>query len=156
MLSRVAEPATPTERSSQPRLSYLIKRVETAQRARLEEALRPCGVTLHQYTALSLLERRGGLSSAQLARRHFVTPQAMNQLVSSLESEGLIERRADPVNRRILRATLTRRGQKILDACHVAVDDLEKIMLANFTPTQTREFRRSLERTLTTLTNITM
>src|ERR687894_847430 len=89
------------------RLTYLIKRLEMAERARMEEVLRPLGITLHQYTALSILERREGLSSAQLARRHFVTPQAMHQLVASMERDGLIERRSDDDNRRILRAWLT-------------------------------------------------
>ena len=77
------------------RLLYLIKGLEMAERARLEEVLRPLGVTVHQYTVLSILERRGGLSSAQLARRHFVTPQAMHQLIASMERDQLIERRSD-------------------------------------------------------------
>ena len=37
------------------RLTYLVKRLEMAERARMEEVLRPLGVTLHQYTALSIL-----------------------------------------------------------------------------------------------------
>ena len=42
------------------RLTYLVKRLEMAERARMEEVLRPLGVTLHQYTAMSILERREG------------------------------------------------------------------------------------------------
>jgi DNA-binding MarR family transcriptional regulator len=105
-----------------------------AQRARIEEVIRPYGVSLQTYTALSILERRGGLSSAQLARRHFVTPQAMNQLVAALERDGLIVRRADPVNRRILRAWLTERGKQVLETCHDAVDKLEQRMFAEVLP----------------------
>jgi DNA-binding MarR family transcriptional regulator len=135
-------------------LTYLIKRVEMVERSRMEEVLRPHGVSLHQYTAMSILERRGGLSSAQLARRHFVTPQAANQLVALLERDGLIERRPDPVNRKILRAWLTEQGQRTLAECHSAVDELEEQMLTALTPAQAREFRRSLERTLTALTQI--
>ncbi len=134
-----------------PRLTYLIKRLEMAERARMEELLSPQGVTLHQYTVLSILERRQGLSSAQLARRHFVTPQSMNQLIAVLERDGLIERRADPWNRKILRAWMTDRGQVVLDACHRAVDKLEKRMLSALSTTQIREFRRTLESTLTAL-----
>ena len=92
------------------RLTYLVKRLEMAERARMDEVLRPLGVTLHQYTALSILERREGLSSAQLARRHYVTPQAMHQLVASMERDGLIQRRPDEANRRILSAWLTEHG----------------------------------------------
>jgi len=146
-LAQIADPAA-------PRLTYLIKRVEMVERARMEEVLRPHGVSLHQYTALSILERRGGLSSAQLARRHFVTPQAANQLVALLERDGLIERHPDAVNRKILRAWLTERGQLVLKQCHLAVDELEEKMLAALTPAQAREFRRSLERTLSALTEI--
>jgi DNA-binding MarR family transcriptional regulator len=131
-----------------PRLTYLVKRLEMAERARMEEVLQAHGVTLHQYTALSLLERRDGLSSAQLARRHFVTPQAMNQLVATLERDGLIHREPDTANRKILRASLTDAGRATLTACHVAVDELERRMLAGFTPEQEREFRTALERSL--------
>ena len=94
------------------RLTYLVKRLEMAERARMEEVLRPLGVTLHQYTALSILERREGLSSAQLARRHVVTPQAMHQLIATMERDRLIERRPDEANRRILRAWLTEHGAR--------------------------------------------
>jgi DNA-binding MarR family transcriptional regulator len=137
-------PAPPTG----PRLTYLVKRLEMAERARMEEVLQAHGVTLHQYTALSLLERRDGLSSAQLARRHFVTPQAMNQLVATLERDGLIRREPDTANRRILRTSLTDKGRQALAACHVAVDELERQMLAGFTAAQEQAFREALERSL--------
>ena len=73
----MTEPAEPQTAGpvSGPRLTYLIKRLEMAERARMEEVLQAHGVTLHQYTALSLLERRDGLSSAQLARRHSSPPK---------------------------------------------------------------------------------
>jgi DNA-binding MarR family transcriptional regulator len=148
-MSRVTELADPpTTDAHVPRLTYLVKRLEMAERARMEEVLQAHGVTLHQYTALSLLERRDGLSSAQLARRHFVTPQAMNQLVATLERDGLIRRAPDAANRKILRASLSDRGREALAACHAAVDDLERRMLAGFTPEQEQEFRAALERSL--------
>src|SRR4051795_6663919 len=118
----MTERAAPGAGQRGQRLTYLVKRLEMAERARIEEVLRPLGVTLHQYTALSLLERREGLSSAQLARRHYVTPQAMHQLVASMERDGLIKRRGDEANRRILRAWLTEHGADVLRSCHEAVD----------------------------------
>ena len=146
-----------TELSSLPvgqrgqRLAYLIKRLEMAERARLEEVLRPLGVTVHQYTALSILERRAGLSSAQLARRHFVTPQAMHQLIASMERDRLIERRPDEANRRILRAWLTERGAEVLASCHSVVDGLEERMLSALTSDEAVMFGRMLERCLVAL-----
>jgi len=134
------------------RLTYLVKRLEMAERARMDEVLRPLGVTLHQYTALSILERREGLSSAQLARRHVVTPQAMHQLIATMERDRLIERRPDETNRRILRAWLTEHGSRVLRACHRAVDDVEERMLSGLTPAEAGAFGRALERCLDALT----
>jgi len=138
---------------SPQRLTYLIKRLEMAERARMEEVLQPLGVTLYQYTALSALEGRGGLSSAQLARRNFVSPQASNQLVTLLERNGLVERRVDSTNRRILRMWLSDHGRKLLAACHQAVDQIEERMLSDFSGHEVQEFRSALARSLTALTN---
>jgi DNA-binding MarR family transcriptional regulator len=134
------------------RLTYLVKRLEMAERARMEEVLRPLGVTLHQYTALSILERREGLSSAQLARRHVVTPQAMHQLIATMERDRLIERRPDEANRRILRAWLTEHGSRVLRAAHRTVDDVEERMLSGLTRDEAAAFGRALERCLDALT----
>jgi|SRR5947199_6661098 len=142
--------AYPTGRRGQ-RLTYLIKRLEMAERARMEEVLRPLGVTLHQYTALSILERREGLSSAQLARRHVVSPQAMHQLVATMERDRFIERRPDEANRRILRAWLTPHGVDVLRRCHRAVDGVEDRMLSVLTPEDAAVFGRAIEQCLDAL-----
>src|SRR3954471_20243686 len=148
----MTERAAPGAGQRGQRLTYLVKRLEMAERARMEEVLRPLGVTLHQYTALSILERREGLSSAQLARRHVVTPQAMHQLIATMERDRLIERRPDETNRRILRAWLPEPGSLGLRACHRAVDDVEERMLSGLTPAEAGAFGRALERCLDALT----
>ena len=147
----MTERAAPEPGGRGQRFTYLIKRLEMAERARMEEVLRPLGVTLHQYTALSILERREGLSSAQLARRHFVTPQAMHQLVASMERDGLIQRRPDEANRRILRAWLTGHGTDVLRACHGVVDGLEARMLSALSLAEAAVFERALEQCLAAL-----
>jgi DNA-binding MarR family transcriptional regulator len=79
----------------------------------------------------------------------------MNQLVATLERDELIRREPDEANRKILRASLTARGRERLAACHRAVDDLERRMLADFTPEQEREFRAALERSMRGLADTT-
>ena len=150
-LARVTDAAAAPTGTRGQRLTYLVKRLQMAERARMEEALRPLGMTLGQYTALSVLERRGGLSSAQLARRHFVTPQAMQQLVAGLERDGVIERRPDAGNRRILRVWLTRHGAEVLATCHEAVADVERRMLTALEPGEAEAFAHALERCVSAL-----
>lgn len=126
------------------RVTYLVKQVERGVRTALDETVRGFGLTTPQYAALSVLARRGGLSSAQLARRAFVTPQAMNQIVAQLEAEALITRAPDPGNGRILRAELTEEGKRRLEACEAAVDGIEDHMLNALDPESVDRLREGL------------
>ena len=128
----------------QPRISYLIKRLERGVRSELDAALRPLGVSTPEYTTLSVLRMRSGLSSAQLARRAFVSGQAMNQIVISLEQRGLIERAADPDHGKILRAQLTRKGTAVLKQCDTATMHVDRILTAQLSGAQEAALREAL------------
>ena len=119
-----------------PRLPYLLGRVDRGVRAELKERLRAYGLSVPEYTTLSVLQTRPGLSNAQLARRSLITPQSMNQVVAALERRGLIERTPDPAHQRILRTTLTRAGEKLLDELAGMVTALEDEILADLSPEQ--------------------
>jgi DNA-binding MarR family transcriptional regulator len=112
-----------------PRIGYLIYRVERRLRVRLDEAVAGHGVTTTEYVTLSVLRERDGLSCAQLARWAFVTPQAMNLVISALERRGLIRRRPDPNHGRVLRASVTAQGLKVLEGCDRDMDVIEDDML---------------------------
>lgn len=115
-------------------MSYVVARLDRALRREIDEAVRPHGLTIARYTALSVVARRAGLSNAQLARRSYITPQSMSQVIRALERDGLIEREPDPQHRKILRATLTPAGRRVLATCDRAVDALEREMLADVPP----------------------
>lgn len=111
-----------------PSLLYAIKQVELAVRSHLDDLLRPAGLTTTQYTALTVLERRDGMSAAQLARNSFVTAQSMQDVVSALLAQELIVRRPDPTNRRRLLIIITDKGRKILDDLTEPVYALDRRM----------------------------
>jgi DNA-binding MarR family transcriptional regulator len=115
---------------SAPLLLYLHKQVELAARARLDEIVRPAGLTATQYTALTVLERHDDMSSAQLARLSFVTAQSMADMITTLEGRALIERHRDRADRRRLVVALTAEGRVLLDRYRGEVDALEETMLA--------------------------
>jgi DNA-binding MarR family transcriptional regulator len=127
-----------------PRVSYVVARLDRALRREIDERVRPHGLTATTYTALSVLATGTGLSNAQLARRSYITPQSMNQLVAALEREGLIERIPDPAHRRILRARLTRKGRRVLAVCDAAVDEMEEQMLRDLPKRERERLRRQL------------
>jgi DNA-binding MarR family transcriptional regulator len=114
-----------------PRVSYLAGRLDRMLRRRLSQALEPHGLTLPEYTALSVLQSRSGLSNAQLARRSLITPQATNEVLARLEARNLVRRRADPAHGRIRPAQLTPAGRRLLARADRAVDEIEREMLGD-------------------------
>jgi DNA-binding MarR family transcriptional regulator len=129
---------------AEPRLSYVIGRLDDAVRRNLSDKLQELGVTLPEYTALSVLRRGGALSNAQLSRRVLVTPQSAIKVVSALERKGLIERQPDPDHARILRARVTRKGDAALDACDRVVDEMEARMLEGMSAKERDQLGRAL------------
>ena len=109
-----------------PRTSYLVARLDRLVRSQLTDVLEPFELTVPQYTLLSVIEHRPGLSNAQLARRSYITAQAMHQVVNGLEDRGLIARRVSPDHGRIQLTELTDDGMALLKACDEEVTRLEE------------------------------
>ena len=125
-------------------LLYLVKQVELAVRAHLDELLRPDGLTALQYTALTVLERHPDMSVAQLARNSFVTAQSMADMIAALEDRGLIERHRDQADRRRLAIDLSPAGHELLDRYRDPVNALESRMLHGITKPRVTALRRTL------------
>ena len=123
---------------------YLLKRAQDALHAAMAGALREHGATLAQYAVLTALEEEPGLSNAGLARRAFVTPQTMNQVLRELEQKGWVARHPDPGHARILQADLTPAGRTVLRACHRAADAVEEQMLAPLAPGDIQQLAATL------------
>jgi len=131
------------------RVGWVLKRAQQALRGAMDDALRRRGLTTAQYAVLSALEEAPGLSGAELARRCFVTPQTMNEIVGSLEVGGLVERRRGDA--RILRADLTAAGLDLVGACHQVVAAIEERMVSGLSPRERRHLLDDLHRCVAAL-----
>lgn len=116
------------------RVGYLVYRLERRLRSRLDNAVRSYGLTTTEYVTLSVLRTHDGMSSAQLARSAFVTPQAMNVVITALQKRRLVRRRNDPQHRRVLRISVTTKGLDALERCDQSMDVIEADMLDDLEP----------------------
>jgi DNA-binding MarR family transcriptional regulator len=126
------------------RVSYVIARLDRAIRREITDMVAPHGLTATQYTALSVLRMGKGLSNAQLARRSYVTPQSMIEMLGTLEAKGLIVRSPAPDHGRILRTELTPKGRRLLSRCDAAINRMEIEMTRELSPEQLDEFEQML------------
>ena len=125
-----------------PRISYVVGRLDRALRREIGALVAP--LTVPQYTALSILRDRAGLSNAQLARRSYVTPQSMNEVIAALEREGLVVRAPAANHGRVLETTVTDNGLQVLARCDRAVTEMEDRMLADLDPAARTELLKAL------------
>ena len=120
-------------RGVEGRSGYLLRQAWRAFNGAMEAALREHDLTPPQYGVLSVLAREPGASGADLARGSNTTPQAMNGVLAKLERQRLIERHPHPTHGRILQVSLTREGERRLEAAHPAVRGLESAIEDGFT-----------------------
>ncbi len=135
MLSGVllfCQPVTPIS------IGYGLKRAQDALNRSMTATLSEVGLSVPQYAILYTLDQTPGISSAELARRSFVTPQTMNELVLDLEASGLVTREPHPDHGRIRQARLTPEGRSKLSLAGRRVATIEERMLSSLTPAERR------------------
>ena len=93
----------------------------SAFRRRLHEAALDGDLSAPQLTALSRIDRLGPVTTAELARREQITPQAMGVTVASLEQRGLVARSADASDGRRSILSLTPSGREAIHSGRSAV-----------------------------------
>ena len=90
-----------------PDLLVLLNDLARLIRTEADKRARAHGMTRAQWMILGRVQRAPGLSQRELAEILEVEPITVGRLVDRLEARGLVERRADPDDRRIWRLHLT-------------------------------------------------
>lgn len=90
-----------------------MKRILLQFRGHMDEQLRPQGATTAQMQVLFAVRNTPGSSGAQVARSCYITPQTTQMLLKHLEEAGFIVRGKDPVNDRIVTASITPAGERL-------------------------------------------
>jgi DNA-binding MarR family transcriptional regulator len=134
-------------RTPEEQIGYLLKRLMHQFRHQVDERLRRnSDVSFAHLVTLDQLQQEPGIAGARLARRLLVTAQTMTGLLRRLESDGAIERRPDPHNRRADRWYLLPAGVERLNAARSAGAPVMTQMLSLLKAQEVTELRGYLER----------
>jgi DNA-binding MarR family transcriptional regulator len=106
MLARILDKET--------RFAFLIHDVSRLRRVMFDRIVRNLGTSRSQWWVLAFLSRDDGSPQTNLADELDVGKVALGGLVDRLEEAGMVERRADPIDRRVKRVFLTREGRKLV------------------------------------------
>jgi MarR family transcriptional regulator for hemolysin len=92
------------------------------------------GITRAQWAVMARLDRSEGLKQAELADMLDLQPITLTRLLDRLSDNGLIERRADPQDRRAKRLFLTPAARPLLEHLDRLAEELMSTALAGIEP----------------------
>ena len=92
-------------------IGFLLGDAARLLRRSFDQRARAIGVTRPQWRVLALLKRFDGSTQTNLADMLDVEPITMGRMVDRLQDAELVERRADPKDRRAWRLHLTAKGR---------------------------------------------
>jgi MarR family transcriptional regulator for hemolysin len=102
-------------RSLKREFAFLLNDVARMLRTYADHKAGQFGITRAQWTVLARLDRFEGLKQSELAEMLDLQPITLTRLLDRLCASGLIERRADPNDRRANRLYLTSAARPLLE-----------------------------------------
>ena len=107
-----------------------LKRAQHELRLAINAELEALGTNISQVNVLLEIKLHPGVSSADLARLAFLTPQTLGQQVIQMQERGLVERKAG--NGRKISHLLTGSGEKLLADAMEKVREVDTKVLSDF------------------------
>ena len=102
-----------TEDGGTTALGDLLMRVARTLRRRFTAALAPWDLSPHQARALRVVCGRDGVRLSELAEALRIAPRSATEVADGLQARGLVERAADPGDRRAVVLTPTPTGRQV-------------------------------------------
>jgi MarR family transcriptional regulator, transcriptional regulator for hemolysin len=125
-------------------LAFIINDVARLLRTNADQKAAQFGMTRAKWAVLARLDRFEGLKQNELAEMLDLQPITLTRLLDGLADNGLIERRADPNDRRAKRLYLTPAARPLLDRLSVLGEDLMQQALAGLDPSEVERLLASL------------
>jgi MarR family transcriptional regulator, organic hydroperoxide resistance regulator len=132
-------------RSEDHELVLLITRTTVQIREATRRVLAGYGLQRPQNLVLDALVERDGLTPGEIAAHLEVSGPTAVKMAQRMEANGLVERRRDDPDGRLVRVYLTERGREIQEPIQREIDRIAKTALAGLGPRNRDSLRRSLE-----------
>jgi DNA-binding MarR family transcriptional regulator len=110
------------------------------------------GVTRAQWKVLFKLTRYPGMRQIELADMLDIEPITLSRIIDRLEEAGLVERAADPADRRAWRLHVTARAQPLVEKLRAVAGDLAGEAFGGIAPKDIELARQVLARVRENLT----
>jgi DNA-binding MarR family transcriptional regulator len=144
-VSQSPSPATTKTSSTHGAASpaFLLAQVGAHAAAKFAERLSAVNLSPPHAGILRVVHTSGGISQQSLAEHLRILPSRLVVLIDELEERGMVERRADPADRRSYALHLSDKGRDTIKAIGRVARDHQDALLASLS-TQERDLLASL------------
>jgi DNA-binding MarR family transcriptional regulator len=105
---------------------------------------REVGLGAATWFLLTMLIDEDGVSQGEVSHRFEVDPSRITRLAQRLEGEGLLRRKRDPEDNRVVRLHATEEGRLLIEGRQERREGFEDRVRREFNPGELAEFRRAL------------
>jgi MarR family transcriptional regulator for hemolysin len=130
--------------STEREIAFTIIDVARMLRTYADQLARQFGISRAQWGVLVRLDRSEGLKQSELAEILDLQPISLTRLLDRLAENGLIERRADPNDRRANRLFLMPAARPLLEQLAELGKDMMKTVLEGLDPKSNERLLRDL------------
>lgn len=117
--------------------SLLLQDTARAWRLKLDQRLRPLGLSQAKWRTLVLVDRSGGgINQKELADRLGIEGPTLVRLLDRLEADAWLERRPAPQDRRLKQVYLRPKAGEMLRHIEAVAAELRRELLAGIDPEQ--------------------
>lgn len=127
---------------------FLVNRLGHEMTVALERRLKQYDVTVSQWKVLLAIWRGEGQSQVELQDVLGLEGATMTGLLQRMERGGLVQRKPDLSDKRVLRVYLTERGRLLEANIHPLIEEVNEMACRGFSSDEQTFFLRLLQRAL--------
>ena len=127
-------------------LPYLLNRAGARIAASFSEEVRSLGATLQMWRVLAALRDRDGRRMGDLSETTSIEVSTLTRLVDTMEKKGLVARRRDADDARVVALHVTPAGRRLTQRITPIAERYERVALAGFTAVETDTLKATLRR----------
>jgi DNA-binding MarR family transcriptional regulator len=127
-------------------LPYLLNRAGARIAIAFGEEMRPLGASLQIWRVLAALREKDGRRMGDLSQTTSIEVSTLTRLVDSMEEKGLVARRRDPDDARVVALHVRAAGKRLTKRILPIAERYESVALEGFSAREAELLRQALRR----------
>ncbi|MFN3453566.1 MAG: MarR family winged helix-turn-helix transcriptional regulator [Pseudobdellovibrio sp.] len=125
-------------------LGYLLHRIQTSYRSKLDQRFSSLKFQGHHFAVLSIITQTPTITHNQISEETGIDKASMVKIIDHLEKLKLITRKESPIDRRVKNITATQKGVKVQKQASDDRMDFEKDFLNVLSEDEKKHFKDTL------------